>query len=71
MNKERYDFLCMEAEGGRDAFVTHPSTREEGMVTSCVMATGHMVVETPDGHKRCWDYQDCEELRHEKTGPMV
>ena len=71
MNKQRYDSLCMMAEQGRDAFVTHPASGEEGLVTDCVAQTRHMIVETPEGEKRCWDYQECEELRHEKSGPMI
>jgi len=71
MNKERYEHLCLEAEAGREAFATHPGTREEGMVTQCILQTGHLVVETPTGHKRCWDYRDCEELTHPKSGPMI
>ena len=62
MKKDRFIFVCQEAEGGRDAFVTHPSTKEEGEVVSCLSDSNHIVVETPDGSKRCWDYSECDEL---------
>lgn len=64
MKKERFDFVCQDAEGGVDAFVTHPSSREEGRVLSCSM--DHMTVETSKGQKRCWDYRECEELSRRK-----
>jgi hypothetical protein len=71
MNKDRYDYVCMEAEAGRDAFVSHPASREEGIVTQCVTDTRHLVVKTPTGERRCWDFHECEELRHKKSGPML
>jgi len=61
MKRERFDFVCQDTVSGVDAFVRHPSTSEEGRVLSC--STGHMVVETSDGNKRCWDYRECEEVR--------
>lgn len=71
MKKDRFDFLCMEAEAGRDAFVRHPGTNEEGMVTRCVLNTGHLVVKTREQQTRCWDFNECEDLRHPKAGPMI
>ncbi|PLX80870.1 MAG: hypothetical protein C0616_06565 [Desulfuromonas sp.] len=71
MRKDRYQHLCLETEAGNDSFVRHPATNEEGRVTECVMSTGHMVVQTNDNHTRCWDYHDCEDLDHPKSGPMV
>lgn len=60
MEKERFQFVCAESESGRDAFVTHPASREEGRVMSCALE--HMVVETSDGKKHCWDFHECEEM---------
>lgn len=71
MNKDRFEHLCQEAEAGRDAFVRHPSSNEEGMVTSCVMKTGHLVVKTQDQQTLCWDFNECEDRLHPKTGPMI
>jgi len=71
MNRESFLHLCMEAEAGRDAFVVHPSSHEEGLVTTCTLANDHMVVRTAEGHSRCWDYHNCIELRPAvKSGPM-
>ncbi len=64
MKKERFDFVCQEAEAGSDAFVKHGSSTEEGVVLSC--STDHMVVRTSEGKDRCWDYRECEELSRSK-----
>ena len=66
MKRDRYDFICMEIEAGRDAFATHPASHEEGLVTKCVSHTNHLVVQTPSGANRCWDYHECEELYRSK-----
>ncbi len=62
MTRDTYLYLCHEADAGRDAFVTHPGSLEEGRLASCVMSTDHMIVEKPDGTKSCWDFHECEEL---------
>jgi len=62
MNKDRFLHHCLEAEAGRDAFVAHPSSSEDGMVTECILKSGHFVVHTPDNETRCWDYRECEDL---------
>jgi hypothetical protein len=64
MNKERFTFVCNEAEEGRDAFVAHPISDEEGRVKSCSLS--HVVVETSAGAQRCWDFNEVEEVRREK-----
>lgn len=71
MDRNRFEHLCLEAEAGRDAFVRHPQSQEEGMISSCSLNTGQMVVHTREQETRCWDYQECEDLRHPKSGPMV
>ncbi len=71
MNRYRYEHLCLEAEAGRDAYVTHPQTNEEGIVENCITKSDHLVVRTSDGRKRCWDYRECEDLDRPKSGPMV
>jgi len=63
MNKERFTFVCNEANGGRDAFVVHAS-QEEGRVQSC--SSSHMVVETSSGARRCWDFGEVEELMRDR-----
>ena len=71
MQKSRFQHLCDEAQGGQDAFVRHPDSNEEGMVTGCVMKSGHMIVKTTEDQTRCWDYKECEDLEHPKPGPMT
>lgn len=71
MLKDRYQYLCHQVEAGRDAFVSHPITGEEGRVIDCILPTGHMVVAIPGHHKRCWDYRECDDLHHPKAGPAV
>jgi hypothetical protein len=62
MKKDTYLYLCQESEAGRDAFVLHPDTNEEGRVTSCVLNTDHVIVSAPDGSNHCWDFHECEEM---------
>lgn len=71
MKRDRFQHLCLEAEAGNDAYVSHPASNEEGMVESCIMKTDHLVVRTNDGAKRCWDFRECEDLDRPKIGPMV
>lgn len=71
MNRDTFMHLCLEAEGGRDAFVVHPSSNEEGIVTTCSLTSDHLAVRTAEGRSRCWHYHSCEELRPPvKAGPM-
>jgi hypothetical protein len=60
MERKRFDFVCMESEAGRDALVTHSTSKEHGLVDRC--AGEHLLVKTPTGEARCWDFRDCEEL---------
>lgn len=62
MIKDTYLYLCNESEAGRDAFVLHPDTREEGRVAGCVLKSDHMIVSMPDGSNHCWDFHECEEM---------
>jgi len=71
MNKQRYEHLCSEAQAGRDAFIRHPKSHEEGRVTSCILASQHMVVETPQGETRCWDFHECEDLTDPRSRTML
>ena len=64
MKKERFDFVCQDTEAGTDAFVRHSSSDEEGRVLNC--SIDHLVVETSEGTKRCWDFRECEELSRSK-----
>ncbi|MDO3376988.1 hypothetical protein [Geoalkalibacter halelectricus] len=65
MRKDRFDYLCQEAQSGNDAFVSHPGSHEEGRVLSC--STDHMVVQTSGNEKRCWDFAECEEISRSKA----
>ncbi len=70
MNRDRFDYVCLEAEGGRDAFVRHPSTNEEGAVVGCSLTAEHVFTQTAGGERRCWDYNECEEIsRNSKEWP--
>lgn len=71
MQRNRFEYLCSEAQSGRDAFVRHPDTNEEGLVTKCILKTDHMVVETAQGQTRCWDFHECNDLTHTKSGPLI
>jgi len=71
MKKDRFLHHCLEAEAGRDTFVAHPTSNQEGKVIECNVETGHLVVQTVDNHRHTWDYRECEDLKHPKSGPMV
>jgi hypothetical protein len=71
MQRSRYQYLCSEAKAGRDAFVRHPESDEQGILAKCIMQSNHMVVETPEGMTRCWDFHECEDVHHPKSSPMV
>lgn len=60
MKKDRFDFICQDAEAGIDAFVNNPGTREEGTVLRC--STEHLIVKTSEGKERCWDFNQVEEM---------
>jgi len=64
MQRDRFDYLCQEAEAGRDAFVSHADSGQHGLVTSCTPE--HLVVTGNDGQKRCWDYRSCEEMSRDR-----
>ena len=67
MKKDRYQYVCLEAEAGRDAFVIHPASIEEGLVTECHLPAETLLVRTANGKQRSWDYHECEELFHLKN----
>ncbi|WP_432822475.1 hypothetical protein [Trichloromonas sp.] len=71
MKKDRFEHHCLEAEAGNDAFVAHPASGEEGRVIECSLKLGHLVVQTSDNQRRCWDFHECEDLNHPKSGPMI
>lgn len=58
MNRNQFDFVCMESDAGRDAVVIR--NQEHGLVVHC--SGDHLLVKTPEGAPRCWDYRECEEL---------
>lgn len=71
MRRDRFEHICSEANAGNDAFVRHPGSNEEGLVTGCILKSEHFLVKTPKGETRCWDFRSCEDLRHPKSGPMI
>lgn len=58
MDRKRFEFVCMESEEGRDAAVMR--NQEHGLVDHC--AGEHLLVKTPEGEARCWDFRECEEI---------
>lgn len=60
MRNDRFEYLCKEVASGTNAFVSHPSTHEQGRVLSC--SIDHLVVDTDSGNRRCWDFHECEEI---------
>ncbi|MFO7813483.1 MAG: hypothetical protein R6V21_10985 [Pelovirga sp.] len=64
MERERYDYVRVQSEQGRDVFVRNPETREEGLVERC--ADDKVYVRTSDGAERSWDYRQLQELTRDK-----
>jgi len=60
MDRQRFEYVCMESEAGRDAFVSLKTSGQHGIVQSC--QRDHLVVKTPEGKNGCWDFHDCEEI---------
>ena len=71
MHKDRFVYLCRQTEAGRDAFVRHSGSHEEGMITGCDLHSGMMLVQTPEKQTRRWGFEECQDLEHRKTGPMI
>ncbi|SHI75287.1 hypothetical protein SAMN02745165_00766 [Malonomonas rubra DSM 5091] len=71
MERNRFLYLCSEATSGGDAFVRHPGNREEGLITSCSLDTEQMMVKTPGGEVRVWDYRECDDLQRPRLNPFV
>ena len=64
MDRERFDYVCTQTEQGRDSFVRHPTSGEEGRVLSC---SGQMVtVQNTQGERRTWDYREVMEISRSK-----
>ena len=64
MKRENFESLCQAAEEGRDSFVGHPSSNEEGLLTSCIIETGVMLVKSQDQEPHAWNYRECEDLEY-------
>lgn len=71
MNRERFLHHCQDSDAGMDSFVRHPATDEEGRVMECHFESGHFVVKTAENLNRCWNFSECEDLDHPKSGPMI
>jgi hypothetical protein len=41
------------------------------MVVRCDLQGGVMLVRTAESQMRNWDFDECEDLRHPKSGPML
>jgi hypothetical protein len=65
MDKDRFEYVCIQTEQGRDMFVRHPASGEEGRVQSC--SKEHVVVATTAGEQRTWDYREVAEITRDKN----
>ena len=64
MEKDRFQFVSVETEQGRDIFVCHSENGEEGRVVSC---SGEQVTfEDPQGDVHSYDYRTLEEISRSK-----
>lgn len=66
MEKERFDFLCIQSEEGRESlYVNHPSSGEGGEVLACERE--NLIVRTSEGKEESWNYRECEETLSRRT----
>jgi hypothetical protein len=65
MEKERFVYVCVQTEQGRDVFVNHPGSGEEGRVVDC--SGDQVMVENSAGEKRQWNYREVEEITRSKN----
>lgn len=71
MKKDRFEHLCREVEAGRDAFLRHSASQEEGMILGCDLREGNVVVRTQENRARNWSFSECEDIQRPKMGPMT
>ncbi len=71
MKKDRFLHLCRETEAGRDVFVRHHDSMEEGLITGCDLRGGMMLIRTPEKATRRWNFNECDDLRRPKIGPLL
>lgn len=64
MEKERYDYVCVQTEQGREIFVRHAASGEEGQALSC--EAGRVTVKNTSGQERTWPYAELEEITRSK-----
>ena len=64
MQKDRYDYVCVQTEQGRDIFVRHVASGEEGQVLSCT--DGQVTLKNTKGEERAWHYSELEEIIRSK-----
>jgi hypothetical protein len=64
MEKERFDYVCVQTEQGRDEFVWHPPSGEEGRVLNC--SGDKVVFENTKGEQRTFDYHELEQVTRSK-----
>lgn len=65
MEKQRFDYVCVQSEQGRDVFVRHPAIGEEGQVVGC--SEEKVIVKITSGVQRTWDYHEVEEITRSKN----
>ena len=65
MEKDRFDYVCVQTEQGRDVFVRHPVSGEEGQALSCT--EDQITVKNTRGEERTWHYSELEEITRSKT----
>ncbi|HKJ05243.1 MAG TPA: hypothetical protein VJ974_06570 [Geopsychrobacteraceae bacterium] len=64
MEKDRFDFVRVESEQGRDVFVRNPESGEEGLVERCSGET--VIFINPQGEECSSDYHKLEEITRSK-----
>jgi len=71
MKRSRFQYLCQEAEAGRDAFVRHGSSHEDGIIMRCDLVHEYAFVKTAKNEERSWFRSECEDIPRAKSGPIA
>ncbi len=65
MEKDRFEYVRVQTEQGRDIFVRHVPSNEEGQVLSC--AGDLATIKNTAGQEQTWHYSDIEEITRSKN----
>ena len=64
MQKDRYDYVCVQTEQGREIFVRDVASGEEGQAVYCT--ADQVTLRNTKGEESTWHYSELEEITRSK-----